>query len=135
MCRLSLLGSKQGLLARCGARTLGSRFQWLQLQAPQKTLLPGENGLFFDLSKIAGETLRIIGTGARVFSMEQDGDTIRLSGRGADAVRVHIRLRTPWAVSADGLDLQCDAASRTVLLAYDSAGEQREIILKKSMDW
>lgn len=99
------------------------------------TLLPGENGLFFDLSKIAGETLRIIGTGARVFSMEQEGDTVRLQVRGADAVRIHMRLRTPFAVSADGVDVQCDPVSRTVLLAYDSVGENREIVLTKTMDW
>ena len=99
------------------------------------TLMPGENGLFFDLSKTADETLRIIGTGARVFSMEEEGDTIRLQVRGADAVRIHLRLRTPFAVSADGMDMQCDPVSRTVLLAYDSVGESREIVLTKTLDW
>ena len=67
--------------------------------------------------------------------MEQDEDTIRLQVRGADAVRIHLRLRTPFAVSANRVDVQCDPVSRTVLLAYDSVGESREIVLTKTMDW
>ncbi|MBR4000012.1 MAG: hypothetical protein IKI93_16905, partial [Clostridia bacterium] len=70
-------------------------------------LEPGENGLWFDYGRIEGETLRVIGTGARVFSLEDTGSSVKVRFRGADCVRLNIRLRVPYMVSCSDSRFAC----------------------------
>lgn len=103
----------------------------------KKTVLPDENTLLFDLSTIENDTLRVIGTAVRVISAEQNGDTVRLRVHGADGFRAYIRLRTPFPTEAAEADrpisAEYDAASRTVLLGFDSTGTEFEIVLSSNL--
>ena len=101
------------------------------------SLAPGQNGLWFDFSAIEGEELRVIGTGARVFSLEDCGDAVKIRFRGASGAKLHIRLRVPYPVSCceDGFTCENDGRSKTVLLAYDSEGGEIELSLKKNGEW
>ncbi len=102
----------------------------------EKTLRPNDKCLLFDYSKIEGETLRVIGTSVRVNSMEQTGDEIGMSLRGAGEFTASLRVRVPFAVSKaalDGEEIPCeyDAETRTVLLRFESVDRPRMLILKK----
>ena len=107
-----------------------------------KTLLPGENALLFDLDKIADEPVRIIGTAARIESLEEKADGFEVICKAAADVQVHIRLKLPCkivkatAVCEDGetLNVSCswDEASSTVLLAFESTNNLTTVNLFKA---
>ena len=87
-------------------------------------IAPDDSGLWFDYSEIEDETLRVIGTGARVFSLEDCGDRIETVFRGASSVRISLRVRVPYPVECEreGFTCECDRRTRTVLLSYNSIG-------------
>ncbi|MBQ7153280.1 MAG: hypothetical protein IJR83_05010 [Clostridia bacterium] len=100
-------------------------------------LNPGENRVYFDFSKIEGESLRIIGTSARVFRLEAKDDCVELEEKAAALVKVFTRIRVPFQVSCDDPDIRCicDPQTRTVLISYDSRNERRMIRLQKTGEW
>ena len=100
-------------------------------------LEPDENGLWFDYGRIEDETLRVIGTGARIFSLEDEGNRISVRFRGADSVRLNIRLRVPYRVNCSDsrFECSCDELSRTVLISYDSCGGEISLALDKIGEW
>ncbi len=100
-------------------------------------LLPGQDGLFFDFSKIEGETLRVIGTSARIFSMEEQDGKIAIDCQAADKITTNIRIRTPYPVKIeeDGMTCTCDNASKTALISYRSAGERKNFRIVKDGEW
>jgi hypothetical protein len=100
-------------------------------------LLPGQDGLFFDYSKIADETLRVIGTSARIFSLDEKDGKIAVDCQAADKIKTNIRIRTPYPVKveAEGLTCVCDNESKTVLISYNSVGERKNFDLIKNGEW
>ncbi len=105
----------------------------------EKTVSPDENALLFDIDAIANETLRVIGTSARVLSLCAAEERVSLTVTGTEGVRTYTRLRVPFAVgSAEGkrgnaepveVGAEYDPVSRTVLLSYDGMAEELEITL------
>ena len=105
----------------------------------EKTIAPDENALLFDLNAIEDETLRVIGTSARVLSLSAAEDTIALTVKGTEGVRTYTRLKTPFAVNAaEGkrqngetvrIGVEYDPVSRTALLSYDGMAEELAITL------
>ena len=105
----------------------------------EKTIAPDENALLFDFDAIRDETLRVIGTAARVLSLSAAENTVSLTVKGTDDVRMYTRLRVPFAVTAaEGkrrngeavpVGAEYDPASRTVLLSYDGLAEELDITL------
>ena len=105
----------------------------------EAVIAPDENALLFDLSAIEAETLRVIGTSARVLSLSAAEDRVSLTVKGTQDVRTYTRLRVPFAVSAaEGkrktgesvrIGAEYDPKSRTVLLSYDGIAEDLEITL------
>lgn len=96
----------------------------------QKTVYPGENALLFDFSEIESESVRIIGTSARVFDLSCKEDRFSLSVKAADTIAAQLRLRLPRPVfTIQALDeagekvdvsFSWDNESRTILLSYKS---------------
>lgn len=101
------------------------------------SLNPDENGLWFDFSRIEGEDLRVIGTGARVFSLTEENGAVKITFRGASEVRINIRIRTPYPVSCSDDRFTCinEPRSKTALLSYDSCGEEFTLSLNKNGEW
>ncbi|MBR6569907.1 MAG: hypothetical protein IKK75_05585, partial [Clostridia bacterium] len=107
----------------------------------EKTLTPGENALLFDLDAISDENIRIVGTGARIESLQEREDDFHLACKAAADVRVFIRLKLPSRVtyasakdeSGAQLNVHCtwDHDSSTVLLSFDSTNSRTEIHLMK----
>ncbi len=105
----------------------------------EAVIAPDENALLFDLSAIETQTLRVIGTSARVLSLSAAEDRVSLTVKGTQDVRTYTRLRVPFAVSAaEGkrktgesvrIGAEYDPKSRTVLLSYDGIAEDLEITL------
>lgn len=105
----------------------------------EKTIAPDENALLFDLDAIEGETLRVIGTSARVLSLSAADESVSLTVKGTADVRTYTRLRVPFAVrTAEGklkdgtavrIGVEYDPRSRTVLLSYDGVAEEIDITL------
>ncbi len=100
-------------------------------------LLPGQDGLFFDYSKIEDIALRVIGTSARIFSMEENDRKIDIECQSADLIKTNLRIRTPYPVKTDSEDLTCvcDNESKTVLISYKSKGERKSFTLVKDGEW
>lgn len=106
----------------------------------EKRIAPDENALLFDLGAIEGETLRVIGTSARVLSLSASEKSVSLTVKGTQDVRTYTRLRVPFAVrAAEGkrkdaepvrIGVEYDPQSRTVLLSYDGVAEELEITLR-----
>ena len=107
----------------------------------EKTIAPDENALLFDLEAIEGQTLRVIGTSARVLSLSAAEESVSLTVIGTQDVRTYTRLRVPFAVTAaagkrrDGtavpIGAEYEPKSRTVLLSYDGAAEELDITVYK----
>lgn len=120
------------------ADLFSSRFELIT----EKTLTPGQNALLFALDDIANERMRIIGTAARIESLEELADGFSLVCKAADEVQVHIRLKLPCKVlsasAADENGQPCDVAcewdetSSTVLLGYQSTNQILCIRLNKA---
>lgn len=99
------------------------------------SLAPGENRTYFDFSEIEKENLRIIGTSARIFSMEEKNGTVVISGHASADVKVNIRLRTPYPVACDNAAVNCDPLSRTVLVSFDGKAEDFSLVLCQNGNW
>lgn len=99
----------------------------------QKVVQPGENAILFDLSKIQ-EPYRIIGTSARIQSLDIRPDDFEMHVLAVDAIHGNIRLRLPQpaahihAVDDNGtpvdMSSQWDEESRTLLLHYLSTNQR-----------
>lgn len=105
----------------------------------EKVLQPGENALLFDLDAVKGEKVRIIGTSARIFSMDETEEGYLLTCKAAADITVHMRLKldrkitTATATDETGrvLTVDCcwDEVTSTVLLAFESTNSMTTIQL------
>ena len=100
----------------------------------EKVLQPNQNTMLCDLTKVK-ENLCILGTSVRVFSLEEKGESIEMTVRGSADFRANIRVKVPFEVKTakmDGEDIDCayDAASKSVLVSYDSTVGEKKIVLK-----
>lgn len=105
----------------------------------EKVLNPGENALLFDLDAIVQQPVRIIGTSARIFSLDQTDTGYQIRCKAAEGIPVRMRLKLPQIVhAADGQDAkgrtlpvlcQWDGESSTVLLSFPSTNEQTVLTL------
>lgn len=117
---------------------LSSRFELIA----EKTLLPGQNALLFDLEKIKKEGVRVIGTSARIESVQQTENGFAIICKAAADIQAHIRLKLPCAVckaealdeNGKTLDVSCewDELSSTVLVAFPSANSRTNLTLYKA---
>jgi len=95
----------------------------------KKEVLPDGNAVLFDLSKIESEDVRIIGTGARVHSLEAKETGFQMQAKAADRIQVSIRLRLPkkprQLAAEDGtvLEWSWDENSRTAYIHYTSRNQ------------
>ncbi|MBQ6267729.1 MAG: hypothetical protein IJK64_08170 [Clostridia bacterium] len=106
----------------------------------EKTIAPDENALLFDFAAIEQEDLRVIGTSARVLSLDAAEGSVSLTVKGTEDVNTYTRLRVPFAVkAAEGklksgtavaVGAEYDPLSRTVLLSYAGTPEELTITLK-----
>lgn len=105
----------------------------------EKKLNPGEHALLFDLDKVRQESVRIIGTSARIFSLEETDTGYTLVCKAADRVNVTMRLkldkpvRTVTAVDEHGVQMKAegawDEATSTVLLSFPSTNAMTTVQL------
>ena len=105
----------------------------------EKILRPGEHALLFDLGKVKEKPVRIIGTSARIFSLEETDTGYTLACKAADRVNVTMRLKlakavhTAKAVDEHGAALiaECawDAETSTVLLSFPSTNSMTTVQL------
>ncbi|MBQ3503341.1 MAG: hypothetical protein IJA75_01400 [Oscillospiraceae bacterium] len=105
----------------------------------QKILLPGENTLLFDLDKIRKESVRIIGTSARIFSLEETETGYSIACKAAAEITVHMRIKLGKTVmSASARDeegtqvpVSCcwDEDTDTVLLTFPSTNSMTYVLL------
>lgn len=105
----------------------------------EKILRPGEHALLFDLDKVQQEPVRIIGTSARIFSLEETDTGYTLVCKAADRVNVTMRLKlakpvhTAKAVDEHGaaVTAECawDAETSTVLLHFPSTNAMTTVQL------
>lgn len=96
----------------------------------EKTLMPGENALLFDLDEIKEETIRVIGTSARIESLQPVANGFRLICKAAANIQIHIRLKLPCRITrASAVDeagnecpvmVEWNEESATVLLSLPS---------------
>ncbi len=91
----------------------------------EKTVVPGEQAMLFDLDKIKDQSLAVIGTSTRVYSMEEDGKGITVNTCGAGELNAAMRLKVPCSVTAafsDGVPcrFEYDEQSKTVLVKFRS---------------
>lgn len=106
----------------------------------EKTLLPGDNALLFDLDKIAGEKTRIIGTSARIYSLDETTRGYVIRCKAAADIPVHMRLKLPAKVqSLSAIDesgtllpaaFRWDEATSTVLITFQSTNSLTVLTLK-----
>lgn len=106
----------------------------------RKVLRPGENALLFDMDAVRDEPVRIIGTSARIFSLEETERGYTVTCKAAARVNVTMRLKLAKAVSAatavdeTGMQLKVDTIwdeeSGTVLLSFPSTNAMTTIHLQ-----
>jgi len=100
----------------------------------RKEVRPDECAILLDLDKVEKEAFRVLGTAARVLSAEQTEDSLALKLKAADRVKVYIRLRLPreMAVAEASATVEgiWDEASSSILLSYDSTGDEIKVALK-----
>lgn len=101
-------------------------------------LKPGENHVYFDLSEIENENLRIVGTSARIFALEEAEGKIKIELHSADNTNVFTRIKVAYPVKLpeNEKDISCeyDGESGTVLLKgtrYGDYGTNRTVTLEK----
>lgn len=100
----------------------------------EKTVMPGEGAVLFDLEMVADASPRIIGTAARVFSMDVNAAGFMMEMKAADRIDVFTRVRLdkqPTAVTAVDeanvlvdLETEWDAPSQTLRLRYASQNKR-----------
>ena len=80
------------------------------------------------------EPFRVLGTAARVLSAEENEAGLVLKLKAADRVKVYTRLRLPRAMSvaeaSTGVESVWDEGSSSLLLIYDSVGDEVTVTLK-----
>lgn len=94
------------------------------------TLQPGQDALVFDLDAIGHEPLRIIGTSARIFSLDETADGYRIVCKAAGRITARMRLKLPHKVTSvtaadeNGNELAAtcvwDENTHTALIAFPS---------------
>lgn len=99
----------------------------------EKRVLPDGNAILFDFAKIEDEPVRIVGTSARVFSLECTTAGFSMTLKAANRIRVFTRVRLPHRVTALKLtdeqnqpvlaDWEWNRTTRTLLLSYLSRGQ------------
>ena len=104
-----------------------------------KEILPDQCALLLDLDAVEGEEFRVIGTCARITPVDsQKGLCLKL--QAADRIRAFARLRLPFVArevtaratggNAVSVDWNWDENTNTVLIAYDSTGEEVSVVLR-----
>lgn len=103
----------------------------------EKTVLPDENTILFDFSKVEKEELMVVGCSARVYELGVENATMKLVAKAADRIKAFLRIRLPRpVVSCSAVDeagekvelsWSWDEQSRTALFSYDSV--DREITI------
>lgn len=106
----------------------------------EKVLQPGDNALLFDLDAVKEERVRIIGTSARIFSLEETEAGYTLTCKAAAGITVHMRLKlakpvfSASAVDEQGkqlkVDTKWDEKTSTLLLAFPSTNAMTTIYLQ-----
>ena len=100
----------------------------------RKEVWPDECAILLDLDKVEGESFRVLGTAARVISAEQRECGLVLALKSADRVRTYTRLRLPkkMTVAAASVPVEesWDEGSSSLLLTYDSTGDEISVTLK-----
>lgn len=104
-----------------------------------RTLKPGENALLFDLDAIRDEHLRIIGTSARIFALDETEGGIRIQCKAASDIMVRMRLKVPGKVTllsvkdengpVENAACTWDEATSTVLISFPSTNSMTDIRL------
>lgn len=106
----------------------------------KKTLCSGGNTLLFDLNRARDEQVRIIGTSARIFSLEETEAGYMLTCKAAADITVHMRIKlakqvySVSAVDENGrvLEADCrwDRETSTVLIRFPSTNAMTTVFLK-----
>jgi hypothetical protein len=100
----------------------------------RKEVRPDECAILLDLDKVEGESFRVLGTAARVISAEQRECGLVLTLKSAERVRTYTRLRLPekMTVAAASVPVEesWDEGSSSLLLTYDSTGDEISVTLK-----
>lgn len=99
----------------------------------KKTVLPNDNAILFDFSKLGDERIRIIGSCARIMELECAEEQFKVVMKAADRINVFTRIRLPKkvkrveALNQKGntvpIQWNWDNLSNTVLLNYESQNE------------
>jgi hypothetical protein len=94
-----------------------------------KVIQPGENALLLDLNE---NTDLVIGTSCRIYSLRVDYDKAVLTAKGAGELSAKIRLRLPFVpagarLNGKEISAEYESAGGTLLLSYNSDGEEAEI--------
>lgn len=106
----------------------------------ERVLSPGENALLFDLDAVKDEPVRVIGTSARIFSLEETEKGYFIRCKAASDITVHMRLKLNKPVcsasatdeTGSSISVECtwDKDTSTVLLAFESTNSVTEIDLE-----
>ena len=100
----------------------------------RKEVKPDECAILLDLDKVEGEEFRVLGTAARVLSADETEGGLTLKLKAADRVKVYTRLRLPkqMAVAEASTEVEgfWDKDSSSILLVYDSTGDEITVTLK-----
>ena len=102
----------------------------------QVTLHENDKCMLLDLDKIKDEKLCVIGTSARIYSLDENGGTITAEVYGAGNLNANIRLRVPFEVKEafiDGEKCGCvyDSTSETVLVSFANPEAKRRTLIIK----
>ena len=105
----------------------------------EKVLQPGENALLFDLNAVREEPVRIIGTSARIFSLEETEEDCRITCKAAARIHVRMRIKLPkkirFASAADengktpAVSWEWDEETATVLVTFPSTNAMTTLVL------
>jgi hypothetical protein len=100
----------------------------------RKEVKPDECTILLDLDKVEGEAFRVLGTAARVLSAQQTEDGLVLTLKAADRIKSYTRLRLPKkmdvAEASAEVEGTWDEGSSSLLLTYNSIGDEVTVVLK-----
>lgn len=96
----------------------------------EKVLKPGENALLCDLDTLKADTLRVLGTSARIFELAADDEGFAVEAKAAGRITAGMRLRLPKEPKRVSAVDECGEAveitsewneeSRSALLSFES---------------
>jgi hypothetical protein len=99
-----------------------------------KEVKPDECTILLDLDKVEREDFRVLGTAARVLSAQQTEDGLVLTLKAADRIKSYTRLRLPKkmdvAEASAEVEGTWDEESSSLLLTYNSIGDEVTVVLK-----